>query len=300
MRVAFLGSPDEAVVSLRALVAAGHEVAVVLTRPDRRRRRGAPPEPTPVRRAAAELGLPVVTPESSDAIVDALRGSGADCGVVVAFGRILAPAALETLPGGLVNVHFSLLPRWRGAAPVERAILAGDAETGVCLMRVEAGLDTGPVYDRTVVAVAPDDTTGTLRARLAAAGAALLVDTLPGLPTMVPVPQSGEAVTAPKVTVEEFRIDPRRDDLATVGRRVRAGDPRPGAWLLVGGERVKVLRVVAVAESGPEPGVIDADGRLGVRDGAVDLAEVRPEGRRAMSGRAFVAGRGGSARVDES
>ncbi|MFM8236938.1 MAG: methionyl-tRNA formyltransferase [Actinomycetota bacterium] len=300
MRVAFLGSPDEAVVALRAIVAAGHDVAVVITRPDRRRRRGATPEATPVRRAADGLGIPVVTPETNDALVAALRESGASVGVVVAYGRILPPDALSALPGGLVNVHFSLLPRWRGAAPVERAILAGDPETGVCLMRVDEGLDTGPVFARAVVPIGPTATAGSLRVELAAVGATLLVEQLPHLADRTPAPQVGPARSAPKVTVDEFRIDPYRDDAGTVDRLVRAGDPRPGAWTVIDGERVKVLRVAVVADAGVPPGVIDRAGVLGTPVGGVDLLEVRPDARRAMTGRAFVAGRGGAATVDET
>ena len=297
MRVAFLGSPDEAVTALRAVVAAGHDVVLVVTQPDRRRRRSAPPEPTPVHRAATELGLPVVTPERAVEVGSRLRASGAEIGIVVAYGRILPEEALAALPGGLVNVHFSLLPRWRGAAPVERALLAGDAETGVCLMRVDAGLDTGPVFARTVVPVDADDTAGTLRSRLAEAGAHLLVERLPSLPGLVPEPQVGAATAAPKLSIDEFRIDPYRDDAIAVDRIVRAGDPRPGAWMVVGAERVKVLRAAVAGGPGPEPGRIDGNGVLGTRSGAVVLVEVRPEGRRAMTGGAFVAGRGGTAIV---
>ncbi|GIU87896.1 MAG: hypothetical protein KatS3mg009_2411 [Acidimicrobiia bacterium] len=144
MRVVYLGTPDDAVGPLRALVAAGHEVALVVTQPDRRRSRGGRADPSPVRRAAEELGLPVRVPARAREVVGDVRASGADAGVVVAFGQLLPVALLEAVPLGFVNVHFSLLPRWRGAAPVERAILAGDDETGVCLMRVEEGLDTGP------------------------------------------------------------------------------------------------------------------------------------------------------------
>ena len=187
--------------------------------------------------------------------------------------------------------------RWRGAAPVERALLAGDAMTGVCLMRLDAGLDTGPVYDRVEVAVGPDDTAGALRARLAEAGARLLVECLPSIPARVPEPQVGEATHAAKLTVEEFRIDPTRDDAATILRRVRAGTPRPGAWMTVAGERLKVLRADLAPSGAPPVGVIDGAGVLGTRSGGVELLEVRPEGRRAMSGRAFVAGQIGRAHV---
>src|SRR5882724_5145099 len=155
MRLVFLGSPADAVAPLRALVDAGHEVALVVTRPDARRGRGRGERGSPVKVAALELGLPVITPaRSSDAIAD-VEASGARLGVVVAYGQILRPAFLAALPEGFVNLHFSLLPRWRGAAPVERAVLAGDAETGVCLMQLEAGLDTGPVFATRAVPIEP-------------------------------------------------------------------------------------------------------------------------------------------------
>src|SRR5204862_2497913 len=156
-------------------VEAGHEIAMVVTQPDRRRSRGAGHDPSPVRRAADELGLPVRTPDKARELVDDVRASGAALGVVVAFGQLLPVSLLEALPLGFVNVHFSLLPRWRGAAPVERAVLAGDAETGVCVMQLEAGLDTGPVYATRRVPIGARETAGELRDRLVAVGTALLV-----------------------------------------------------------------------------------------------------------------------------
>src|SRR5262249_43950531 len=154
--------------------------------------------------------------------------SGAELGVVVAFGQLLPVSLLEALPLGFVNVHFSLLPRWRGAAPVERAILAGDVETGVCIMRVEAGLDTGPVYATRRIAIGPEETAGDLRPRLVEAGAALLVEHLPSIATTTPVEQVGEPTYADKLDVAEFELDPTRP-AAELHRLVRAGNPRPGA-----------------------------------------------------------------------
>ncbi len=211
MKIVFLGTPDDAVPPLRALVAAGHDVAMVVTQPDRRRSRGAGNDPSPVKRAAQELGLTVVTPPRSAEIVDDVRATGAELGVVVAFGQLLPVSLLGVLPHGFVNVHFSLLPRWRGAAPVERAILAGDAETGVCLMAVEAGLDTGPVFATARVPIAPGATAGELRAELVAVGTQLLVQHLPGLPHATPVRQDDDGATyAAKLQVDEFRLDPTR------------------------------------------------------------------------------------------
>jgi methionyl-tRNA formyltransferase len=270
MRLVYLGTPDASVPTLRALHAAGHDVALVVTQPDRRRGRGGKPIPSPVKAAATELGLLVLTPVKAREVVDEVAASGAEAGVVVAFGQILPPALLETLPLGFVNVHFSLLPRWRGAAPVERAILAGDAQTGVCVMALEAGLDTGPVYARVAMPIAPTATAGEVTGALVDAGTDLLLATLPDLGDRVPEPQEGEPTYADKLSPEEFALDPTRpaEELARV---VRAGNPRPGAWTTVGGIRVKVWR----AE---------------VRDGELVPLEVQPEGKPRMAADAWARG----------
>ena len=298
MRIVFLGSPADAVPPLRALVGAGHEVALVVTRPDRRRGRGEGASPSPVKGAAIELGLPVVTPDrSGDALAD-VSASGATLGVVVAYGQILRPDFLAALPEGFVNLHFSLLPRWRGAAPVERAILAGDEETGVCLMRVEAGLDTGGVYASARLTIGADETAGELRARLVELATGLLVEHLPAVPGAVPQPQVGEETYADKLTVEEFAIDPTRT-ATELHRLVRAGNPRPGAWCTVGGRRVKVWRARpsgALVPAGAAPATLMKNGALVVGDGVLELVEVQPEGKRTMSGAALVAGLASTAR----
>jgi methionyl-tRNA formyltransferase len=285
VRLIFLGTPEAAVPPLRALVDAGHEIVHVVTQPDKRRSRGAGADASPVKRAAQELGLHVLTPDKAREIVDPVRESGAELGVVVAFGQLLPVSLLEALPLGFVNVHFSLLPRWRGAAPVERALLAGDSETGVCIMRVEAGLDTGPVYACERTPIGPDETAAELHARLVELGAALLVRQLPLVAGTSPTPQAGEATYADKLTVEEFRLDAARtaDELA---RLVRAGNPRPGAWFVAGGKRVKVLRAHATHESVPV-GVVDERGFLGTTRDALALDEVQPEGKRPMAGAAW-------------
>lgn len=291
MRIVFLGSPVDAVAPLRALVAAGHDVALVVTRPDRRRGRGAAATASPVKRAALELGLPVVTPErAGDAIVD-VTASGATIGVVVAYGQLLRPDFLAALPEGFVNLHFSLLPRWRGAAPVERAVLAGDRETGVCLMRVDAGLDTGGVYGSVRVRIGDDETAGELRTRLVHAGTELLVARLPEVPHSVPERQQGEPTYAAKLTVEEFVID-AACPAADLARLVRAGNPRPGAWCTIGGRRVKVWRAIAMDAVAPPDalGTLTRRGALVVSDGLLELVEVQPEGKRSMTGAALVAG----------
>jgi methionyl-tRNA formyltransferase len=302
VRIVYLGTPPAAVPPLRALVDAGHDVALVVTQPDRRRSRGAGADPSPVKRAATDLALPVVTPAKSREVVDVVRATGAVLGVVVAFGQLLPVALLEALPRGFVNLHFSLLPRWRGAAPVERAILAGDTETGVCLMRIDEGLDTGPVYACTRVAIGPDETAGDLHERLVAAGTRLLLDELPRVPDATPDPQRGTPTYAGKLEVGEFRLDPNRP-ATELARVVRAGNPRPGAWCVVHGRRVKVWRAHADDRSphgAPEPGTLGLEGTLATARGVLVLDEVQPEGKRAMDGRAWLAGLRGDARLDPS
>lgn len=283
MRLVFFGTPTDAATALDALVADARDVALVVTRPDKRRGRGATLTPSPVRVAAERLGIPVRTPVKAAEIVAEIGESRAELGVVVAYGQILPPAVLDALPLGLVNVHFSLLPRWRGAAPVERAILAGDAQTGVCIMRLEEGLDTGPVFACERTAIEAEETAGELRARLVDLGTRLLVRTLPHVPTAEPEPQQGEPTYADKLDVAEFRLDPHRP-VTELHRLVRAGNPRPGAWTRVGGKRVKVLRATPAPGIGGHPGAIDDAGRLATVDGVLTLDEVQPEGGRAMTG----------------
>ncbi|HEV7526709.1 MAG TPA: methionyl-tRNA formyltransferase [Acidimicrobiia bacterium] len=300
MRIVYLGTPAAAVPPLHALVDDNHDIALVVTQPDRRRTRGAGADPSPVKAAALELGLRVLTPEKAREVVDEVRASGAELGVVVAFGQLLPVSLLEALPHGFVNLHFSLLPRWRGAAPVERAILAGDLETGVDLMRIEAGLDTGPVFARARVPIGPDETAGELHARLVDAGTELLRVHLPQVPSAVPEPQVGEPTYADKLTVDEFRLDPQVG-AAELARVVRAGNPRPGAWFRVGGRRVKVWRaheIDADATAPVAPGAVDRDGVLGTASGALALDEVQPEGKRAMTAAAWRAGVRGDLAVD--
>ncbi len=274
MRIIFFGTPDDAVPSLRALRTAGHEIALVVTQPDRRRGRGGAADPSPVKAAALELGLPVRTPERAREVRDEVAASGAEVGVVVAFGQILPESLFTAVPLGFVNVHFSLLPRWRGAAPVERAILAGDDETGVCIMQIAKGLDTGAVYARASTRIADDETAGELRARLVELGTDLLLDTLPAVAHTAPDAQEGEPTYADKLTVEEFEIDWSRP-AAELHRIIRAGNPRPGAWTTVDGKRLKIW-CARVAD-----------------DGALELLEVQPEGRARMQFDDWIRGRRG-------
>jgi methionyl-tRNA formyltransferase len=291
VRLVFFGTPADAVPALEALHAAEHDIALVVTQPDTRRGRGSDESPSPVREAAEALGIPVLTPQKSQEVVDDVAASGAEVGIVVAFGQLLPPALLDAVPHGFVNVHFSLLPRWRGAAPVERAVLAGDRETGVCIMALEAGLDTGPVYARERTPIGSSETAGELRTRLVGIGAELLVDTLPRVPTAIPEPQSGTPTYADKLTVEEFELDWEQsaEDLARV---VRAGNPRPGAWTTDHGARLKVWRVRALSACiDAEPGTVFGHTRVATGEGALELVEVQPEGRRAMDANAWLAGR---------
>ncbi len=294
MKLIFFGTPADAVPTLVALHGAGHEIPLVVTQPDRRRGRGTEPSASPVKEAAEELGLAVLTPEKSAEVIDDVSASGADLGVVVAFGQLLPEPLLEAVPHGFVNVHFSLLPRWRGAAPVERAMLAGDTETGVCIMKLEAGLDTGPVYARSACAIGGHETAGELRARLVTVGTELLVTTLPSIPGARPVPQTGAPTYADKLTVEEFALDFEQsaDEIARV---VRAGNPRPGAWTTDHGGRLKIWRARALSAGiDAEPGTVFGHTRVATGDGALELIEVQPEGRRVMPANAWLAGRRGA------
>ena len=261
---------------LRALVGAGHDVAIVVSPPDRRRGRGGVAGPSPVKAAALELGLAVTER------VDDVLGVGCELGVVVAFGRLIRPHVLAGLD--FVNVHFSLLPRWRGAAPVERAILAGDRETGVCVMGLEAELDTGPVFRRARVAIGPEDTAEELRARLVALGTGLLVSALAeGLGQ--PEPQVGEPTYAAKIEPAERVLD-WTCPAVEAHRVVRIGD----AWTTFRARRLKVLRARLAADRPGRPGPPGTlDGVLVACDdgGAVELVEVQPEGRPAVSAEAW-------------
>ncbi|MGA2930573.1 MAG: methionyl-tRNA formyltransferase [Acidimicrobiales bacterium] len=273
-RLAYLGTPDMAVPPLRALAGAGHDIALCVTRPDRRRGRGGQMTPSPVKEAATELGI-AVTHDMDD-----VAAAAVELAVVVAYGRIIPSRLLDLVP--TVNLHFSLLPRWRGAAPVERAILAGDDETGVCVMKVEAGLDTGPVYAVRTVPL-DDEALDALREQLVAVGSDLLVDTLAGgvsgLPE--PVPQHGEVTIADKITKEDLHLD-WAEPAVQLKRVVRLGR----AWTTFRGKRLTVLQA-AVGDA--EPGAAEhAPGSLlgpAVVTGAgtLVLQRVQPESRSPMS-----------------
>ncbi len=277
-----MGTPDFAVPPLRAL-AAQHDIAAVYTQPPRPAGRGQAPRPSPVQQEAERLGIAVRSPVSlrSEGAAKDFAALRAEVAVVVAYGLILPQAVLDAPARGCLNIHASLLPRWRGAAPIHRAILAGDAETGISIMRMEAGLDTGPVLLREATPIGAEETTGDLHDRLADMGARLILDALERLDALAPVPQPAEGVTyAAKIDKAEARIDWTRPAVE-VDRLVRGLSPFPGAWTLAGGERLKLLRSrLAPAADGPA-GTL-AGPRVACGLGAVEIVMAQREGRRAQ------------------
>ena len=299
MRVVFWGSPDFAVPTLEALIASRHEVVGIVSRPARPKGRGRSPAVTPVTERAGAAGLTVLTPEKprGDVFLERLSGFDPDVFLVAAYGQILPPAVLETPPQGALNVHASLLPAYRGAAPVTRALLDGREVTGVTIMRMEAGLDTGPICLQSEEPIRPDDTAGSLAARLAGRGAGLAVEALDLLEAgrLTETLQDDRlASIAAKVEPAEARIEWSRSTLF-LERAVRAFDPWPGAWTTWRGERLKVFRVEAWPAAGQgRPGeILEVHPAPVVRtgDGAVRLVLVQPPGGRRMSGDDWIHGR---------
>ncbi|MCC7512116.1 MAG: methionyl-tRNA formyltransferase [Anaerolineae bacterium CFX3] len=296
-RVVFMGSPDFALPGLRAL-ASRYQIVGVVTQPDRASGRGRALKPPPVKTLALELGLPLVQPEKlrQPEAVQQLRAWNPDLIVVAAFGQILKPEVLDLPRFGCLNVHASLLPRWRGAAPINAAILAGDEETGVTIMKMDAGLDTGGILAQRAFRLSPDVTAGAAFDALSALGADLLLESLPDYLAgkLTPVPQPEDGVTyAPMLKKEDGRLDFARpaDELE---RRVRAMNPWPGAWFEWDANLLKVARAKTLGgEKGRASGIrLVVEGRPAVTcaDGALVLEEVQPAGKRPMSGRAFLAG----------
>ncbi len=288
LRLLFAGTPQAAVPSLEALLASGHEVAAVLTRPDAHSGRGRRTSRSPVAERADAAGLPVLTPRSprEPDFLAALADLAVDCAPVVAYGALVPPAALEVPPRGWVNLHFSLLPAWRGAAPVQHALMAGDEVTGACTFLLERGLDTGPVYGLVTEPIGPRDTAGDLLGRLAVSGARLLVATLDGIEagTLDPRPQPADGVSlAPRIETADARVD---WDLPAhvVDRRVRGVTPAPGAWTTWRGERLRLGPVEPLPTSlALEPGEVSVGPTgvvVGTGRGAVRLGDVQPAGRR--------------------
>ncbi len=286
MRVIFMGTPAFSVPALEA-VAAAHEVVAVYTQPPRPAGRGKAKRPSPVQARAEALGLLVRHPLSlREAAVQAeFATTGADVAVVVAYGLILPRAILAAPRHGCLNIHASLLPRWRGAAPIQRAVEAGDAETGVCIMAMEEGLDTGPVYLRRAIAIGPEDTAGDLHDRLAALGADAITEALARLPELVPESQPEDGVTyAAKIDKAEVRVDWTLP-ATVVDRQIRAFSPVPGAWCDTPAGRLKLLRSRLAEGTGAPGAVLEAGpGRLVVAcgTGAVEVTEAQRAGKRAM------------------
>jgi methionyl-tRNA formyltransferase len=304
MRIVFAGTPEPALPSLIRLIdSARHDVVAVLTRPDAASGRRGKPAPSPVAQLALEHGIPVLRPErpNSDEFVSQLAELAPEACAVVAYGALLRDGLLAVPDHGWINLHFSLLPAWRGAAPVQAAIAAGDTVSGATTFQIEPALDSGPVYGVVTETIGPTDTAGDLLGRLSSSGAALLATTLDGIAdgSLTPVPQPSDGVTmAPKVTVDDARV---RWDLPAhvVERRIRAFTPNPGAWTVIGELRLK-LGPVTVDEADPlAPGAIRVERNrvlVGTASQPVLLGSVQPPGKKPMDAAAWARG----ARLDDS
>ncbi|WP_211878619.1 methionyl-tRNA formyltransferase [Pseudarthrobacter albicanus] len=289
MRVLFAGTPAVAVPSLDALVAAGFDVVAVLTRPDAPLGRKRVLTPSPVAARATELGIDVIRAAKVDAGTTArIAAAAPDVAAIVAYGGLVPRAALEIPRHGWINLHFSLLPAWRGAAPVQRAVIAGDDVTGAVTFRLEEGLDTGPVFGTLTEAVHPDDTAGALLERLSRSGSVLLAQTLSALGAghAVAVPQQGQVSLAPKLGLEDGRLDWRQPALA-IGRRARGVTPEPGAWTTLAGQRIKLEPVLLRPEAPAlPPGHLAPDGKavlVGTGSHPVELTRIQPSGKKMMT-----------------
>lgn len=289
MRVLFAGTPAVAVPSLDALVKAGFDIVAVLTRPDAPVGRKRVLTPSPVAHRAAELGIDVIHAAKVDADVTAkIAAVSPDVAAIVAYGGLIPPAALEVPRHGWINLHFSLLPAWRGAAPVQRAVIAGDDVTGAVTFQLERGLDTGPVFGTLTETVGTEDTAGQLLERLSHSGAVLLAQTLSAIDAgqAAPQPQQGDVSLAPKLTFDDGRLDWNQPALA-IGRRARGVTPEPGAWTTLDGQRVKLEPVRLrpdVADLAPGRAVFRDKGVLvGTGSHAVELTRIQPSGKKMMA-----------------
>ncbi|MBQ4808248.1 methionyl-tRNA formyltransferase [Phaeobacter sp. HS012] len=292
MRIVFMGTPDFSVPVLDALVEAGHDIAAVYCQPPRPAGRGKKDRPTPVHARAEALGFEVRHPVSlKDAQQQAeFAALNADVAVVVAYGLILPQAVLDAPRQGCLNIHASLLPRWRGAAPIHRAIMAGDAQTGVCIMQMEAGLDTGPVLMREATDIGAEETTAQLHDCLSEMGAELIVQALTQLTNLTPVVQPDDGVTyAHKIDKAEARVDWTRPAVE-VDQQIRGLSPFPGAWCEIDGQRVKLLASRVVDGAGVAGRVLDDSLRIACGEGAVELLRLQRAGKGAQEREIFLRG----------
>lgn len=286
-----MGTPAFSVPALRALAASDHDVVAVFSQPPRPAGRGKKDRPSPVHETADSLGIRVETPETlkAPAVQGLFASFRPDVAVVVAYGLILPQVVLDTPARGCLNIHASLLPRWRGAAPIHRAIMAGDAETGISIMQMEAGLDTGPVLRSEREAIRPNDTTGDLHDRLSDLGARLILETLDRLDALSPKPQADEGVSyAEKVDKAEARIDWTRP-AEEIDRQIRGLSPFPGAWTTANGRRLKLLRSNVATGTGGA-GTVQSGLTIACGSGAVEITELQAEGRGRQSADAFLRG----------
>jgi methionyl-tRNA formyltransferase len=291
MRIAFMGSPDFAVPALRALHGAGHDIAAVYTQPPRPAGRGQKETPCPVHRAALDLGLDVRTParvKRDTAQHEAFAALNLDVAVVAAYGLILPNAMLDAPKRGCLNIHASLLPRWRGAAPIHAAILAGDSESGVTIMQMDEGLDTGPMLLTEATPIGPGTTVQALHDALAGIGARLILRALAEDPPAIPQPAAG-VTYAPKLTKEDGRLDWTLPATA-LERRIRALNPWPGTFFSAGGEQIRILAARVEAGSGMPGTLLDNAGLVATGDGALRLLRLQRPGRAAMDADALLRG----------
>ncbi len=292
LRLAFMGSPDFSVPALHALHQAGHDIAAVYCQPPRPAGRGQAVRPCPVHAAALALGLPVRTParlRKDTAEHEAFRALDLDAAIVAAYGLILPQAMLDAPRRGCLNIHASLLPRWRGAAPIQAAILAGDAETGITLMQMDAGLDTGAMLLREAVPLTPTTTASTLHDALSAIGARLALRALEDAPPATPQPEEG-ATYAPKLTRDDGKLD-WSHTAAALDRQVRALNPWPGTFTTLEGETLKILAATPEPGTGTPGTVLDANLLIATGEGALRLTRIQAPGRAAMQAEAFLRGR---------
>ena len=293
LRIVFMGTPDFAVPSLSEIISAGYDVARVYTQPPRRAGRGKSVTKSPVHQFAEIMGIPVETPESfrKSSVIDGLEAIGADVACVVAYGQILPARALSAPKLGCLNLHASLLPRWRGAAPIQRAIMAGDSETGVQIQQMERGLDTGDIVMSATQPIRPDDTAQSLHDRLSQQGAQLWSPVLAALSRggLTATPQVGDATYAAKIEKAEARIDWSRP-AAELDYHIRGLAPFPGAWCELGGKRVKVHMAKVEDASGAAGTMLDDQLLIACGDGALRLTHVQPAGKGKMSAEEFLRG----------